>query len=233
MILFYAADLTETAATLAEDEFQHCCKVLRHKMGDRIHLTNGQGLIAEGELVEVKKQMAQVKVLSSKQIAPSTQSTHLYVCPPKNRSRWEWLIEKSVELGVDSITPLITYHTERGKINETRTQKILRSAALQCTRPYHPTLHPPMKWAQLLKLPQLARHDKYLAHYLDTNPNLIDQKINATSASILVGPEGDFSKQETEEATAFGFQLVNISKNRLRTETAAIAVVNILKQMGY
>jgi len=186
MIVFYAANLTETSATLAEDEFQHCCKVLRNKIGDRIHLTNGQGTFAEGELVQIKKQLAQVNVLSTKQIAPSAQSTHLYVCPPKNRSRWEWLIEKSVELGVDSITPLITYHTERGKINETRTQKILRSAALQSTRPY-----------------------------------------------ILVGPEGDFSNQETEEAKALGFQLVNISKYRLRTETAAVAVVNILKQMGY
>ena len=233
MIVFYAANLTETSATLAEDEFQHCCKVLRNKIGDRIHLTNGQGTFAEGELVQIKKQLAQVNVLSTKQIAPSAQSTHLYVCPPKNRSRWEWLIEKSVELGVDSITPLITYHTERGKINETRTQKILRSAALQSTRPYHPTLHPPIKWAQLLKLPQLAKHDKYLAHYLDSNPNLIDQKPKSASASILVGPEGDFSNQETEEAKALGFQLVNISKYRLRTETAAVAVVNILKQMGY
>ena len=233
MVLFYSNDLNETSATLEEDEFQHCCKVLRHKIGDKIHLTNGQGLTGLGELTEIKKQRAQLKVLSTNFVDPDPTSLHLYVSPPKNRSRWEWLIEKSVELGADSITPLITYHTERPKINSTRTQKILRSAALQCTRPYHPILHEPLKWAQLLKLPDLALHDKFLAHYLDTNPNLIDQKPRFKSAIILIGPEGDFSTQEVEQATEQGFQLVNISKNRLRTETAAIASVNILKQMGY
>jgi len=233
MILFYSADLTETSATLEEDEFQHCCKVLRHKLGDKIHLTNGKGLSGEAELIEIKKQRATLKVLSTKFIDPRPNTIHLYVSPPKNRSRWEWLIEKSVELGVDSITPLITYHTERPKINETRTKKILRSAAPQCARPYHPILHPQLKWAQLLKLPHLALHDKYLAHYLDTNPNLIKRDLKNNSASILIGPEGDFSTQEIEEATQAGFQLVNISENRLRTETAAIASVNILKQMGY
>jgi len=232
MILFFTSSLQEDIAILKEDEYQHCCKVLRKKLGDDINLTDGQGHRATGDIIKVNKQSAEIKLHNKSYVEPEDHKSHLYVCPPKNRARWEWLLEKAVELGITTITPLITYHTEKLKINEVRAQKIMRSAALQCLRNYHPRLLPSQTLKALLKKPS-SKTDKFIASYDPSNINLINQKMNHQEAMILVGPEGDFSSEEIDNCKEYGFVPVNISSNRLRTETAAITAVNTLKLMGY
>jgi len=231
MILFFAKDLTGSQALLQEDEYQHCIKVLRHKSGDIIELTDGNGTRAQGTLIDINKREALISIDQKTHTEPPSGKIHLYVAPPKNRTRWEWLLEKSVELGVDTITALNTARTERSRINEERTHKIMRSAAMQSLRPYHPRYMGQISIADLVS--RTADTDTYLAHYAAHHPRLTDLKPHQKEAQILVGPEGDFSPEELQSFQDGGYIGVNISANRLRTETAAITVVTHLKLIGY
>ena len=232
MILFFSKDLSNSDALLEEDEFHHCCKVLRHKTGDQIVVTDGKGSRAEATITSISKRAAQLG-LSNLSHTPAKE-THitLAVSPPKNRARWEWLIEKAVELGADTIIPLKTQRSERQKINLERSRKIMRSAALQSLRAYHPQLEESLPFSSLLEETR-PDTDKYLAHYLSTNSNLTALDRKNLQAIILIGPEGDFTEEEVLAAQTKGYITCNISTHRLRTETAAIAVVDQLKVLGY
>ncbi len=137
MILFYSNQISDNTAVLEAEEFHHCCKVLRHQEGDTIHIADGKGKQAVAQISKIRKREAELIVESITEAKPITTSTTLAVAPPKNRARWEWLIEKTVEIGVDRLIPLITARTERPKINVERSEKILRSAAMQSLRPFH------------------------------------------------------------------------------------------------
>ena len=228
MILFYANEITDTSALLEQDEYHHCCKVLRHKEGDVINITDGNGKRAKAVIDKVSKREAMLSITEQQFIEPSNNEIILVVAPPKNRSRWEWLIEKSVEIGVTEIIPLVTARSERQKVNQERSQKIMRSAALQSMRPYHPRLSPMMNFKSIIDNESYADKMRFLASFSAENSQLLDHRSTAKKALIMIGPEGDFTTEEITIAKQQGMTTVNISSNRLRTETAAIVAVTLL-----
>ena len=232
MIQFFAYEMDATTALLQEDEFHHCIKVLRHQMGDIISISDGKGLSGKALIDKITKREAYLKVLEVTQHAPKDYTLTLVVAPPKNRSRWEWLVEKSVEIGVTDIIPLITQRSERQKVNLTRSSKVLRSAALQSLRPFHPTLHELQQFDKIIDVQSSSVNTvNYIAHYQEENQSLYQLQESSTSACILIGPEGDFTQSEIEAANQKGFLSINISDNRLRTETAAIVACTLLARM--
>ncbi len=231
MIIFYTPNISEEGAVLQEDEYVHCCRVLRRKVGDTLIITDGKGKRATAQIKEISKQSALLSV-SDIEITPHP-SKHiiLAVAPPKNRNRWEWLVEKTVEIGADRIIPIQTMHSERPRINHERTQKIVRSAALQSMRSHHPVLSELISLKKLIRDPDLAEMTKFIAHYNEQNTGLKPATIMNQQGLILIGPEGDFSEEERELCKQNNFTEVNLSHNRLRTETAAIVAVTKLIQI--
>lgn len=227
MIIFYTSSINNKQCTLEEDEFIHCCKVLRHKIGDHINVTNGQGIFAEGEIVSISKKNALVKLFKTETKKPDPYTYHLAVAPPKNRSRWEMILEKSVEIGVDYIIPIVTKNSERIKLNIDRGNKIIRSAALQSKRITHPKLYDLIKFEKLIQ-DSGQYTQKFIAHYDKCNSHILEFQKDIGSSIIVIGPEGDFTSEEKAMAHDSGFFTVNISENRLRTETAALVGVNLL-----
>lgn len=227
MILFYTKDLSGSDALLEEDEFHHCCKVLRQKIGDTIEVTNGKGTFATANIQSISKRSATLQITSTRKKEPTKTKVILAIAPPKNRTRWEWLIEKTVEIGVTDIIPMITKRTERHKLNEDRTHKILRSAALQSMRSYHPTLHPVLEFSQVLNS-EFSTGSKFIASFSEDNPFLTSLNPTHQQSIILIGPEGDFTEDEILAAKEHSYSCVNISRNRLRTETAAVVAIGQL-----
>jgi len=227
MILFYTSGIIDASSLLEADEFMHCIKVLRHKLGDIIHITDGNGIQATAEIIEIKKSQAALRIIESESIKKSLNKFHLAIAPPKNRNRWEWILEKSVEIGVDNIIPLKSKNSERTKFNLERGQKIVRSAALQSLRPYHPALQELCTFENLIK-DYDDNWNKLIAHYREDNIHINQFQSDSNNHIIIVGPEGDFSPNEIEEAMNANFKLVNISNNRLRTETAGVVAINLL-----
>ncbi len=231
MIQFFVHNMDSSNALLQADEFHHCIKVLRHQVGDTIPICNGKGLTGSARIDKIAKQEAHLQVLDVTEHAAKDYKLTLVVAPPKTRARWEWLVEKSVEIGVTDIIPLITQRSERQKVNLDRSRKVMRSAALQSLRPFHPVMHELQHYDKVI--PQITRDHKanYIATYRLENKNLYNLKEKSTHSSILVGPEGDFTESEISGAIEGGYMPVNISQNRLRTETAAIVACTILARI--
>ena len=143
------------------------------------------------------------------------------------------MVEKCTEIGVDEITPLLCRFSERKNLRNDRLEKIILSAAKQSLTPYLPKLNPLTDFATLMekygseamrRRGEEARDlDKFIAHcYKDEKRELKDALQRGRDVLILIGPEGDFSEQEVEQAIKEGFLPVGLGRSRLRTETAGV-----------
>lgn len=223
MQLFYNPDLRETTKDFffTKDESRHIIKVLRKNTGDILHITNGLGwlFIAEITIPDVKK--CTVRIIDKTLQPKRNFSLHLAVAPTKMNDRYEWFLEKATEIGIETITPIICDRSERKIIKRDRFEKILQSAAKQSLNCYLPKLNEALPFKTFLK--QEFAGDLFIAHCDDMERKSLKYELKPqTSVTILIGPEGDFSKKEIEMAIENSFIPVILGETRLRTETAAI-----------
>ena len=141
MELFYAESVEGSILTLGPQESAHCAKVLRHREGDRIQVADGKGGLHDCRIISLTP--GEVKAISDS--VTQNWGDHPYrltmaVCPTKNSDRYEWFIEKAVEMGVDRIVPVIGEHSERCNIRPERLQRIILSAAKQSLKARLPEL---------------------------------------------------------------------------------------------
>jgi len=222
MHLFHCLDLEGELITLPEDEAHHAASVLRLVAGNAVGLLNGQGLSIEATLVEVSKKRVVAQVETRTRHSRERQATiHLAVAPTKQIDRYEWFVEKAVEIGVDRITPLITHHSERTKLRLDRLQRVAVSAMKQSQRTWLPQIAEPMKLNALLQetLPQ----QRYFGWCEGEHRSLMTIYEPTDDVVLLIGPEGDFSMEEAALLRAQGFNAIELGAARLRTETAALA----------
>lgn len=224
--LFFHPEITAQPGLLAlsEETAKHIGQVLRMKAGEQIQLTNGFGLLAHGILAEVGKKRMNILIEKLESIPQPAPRLHLAVAFTKNTSRNEWLLEKATELGVSSITPLITDRSVRERIRLERWQNILISAILQSKQCWLPVLYEPAHLDATLKQ-DIAQ--KLIAHCIEDGPRvpITEALKRVADTQILIGPEGDFTAAEVTLAKAAGAVPVSLGTNRLRTETAALAAI--------
>lgn len=221
MDLFYFPTLEETSTQIqfSKEESKHISRVLRKKAGDQLQATNGMGLEATIELIEVSNYGVQGLVNETIEHPPLPYQLHLAIAPTKNNNRLEWFIEKATEIGIHRITPILCEHAERKIIKAERLEKIMIAALKQSQQFYLPQLSPLQNFNEFVaNFP-----GGYIAHCKD------DEKIHFKHAVqpkgdilLLIGPEGDFSTQEIETAIINGYTAVSLGNQRLRTETAAL-----------
>ncbi len=210
--------------TLESETAKHIWQVLRMDEGDRLLLTDGKGSVANAEIQYVERHKCNVTILDSKHHARLGKQLHLCIAFTKNNARNEWLLEKATELGVGSITPIVTSRFQKTHIRHDRWEKILQSSILQSQQNYLPELSPMMPLAEAIKkyadVPQ-----KLIAHCEDDKAKQPLHKMLKASeyAVIFIGPEGDFSPDEINLCIGAGYKPVSLGMQRLRTETAAIA----------
>ncbi len=230
MNLFYTTDIRGDFAYLGEEEARHCSQVLRKKPGDTLFLVDGKGGWNEGIIDEINKREVAVKIGFS-QIEKGKRDfyLHMAIAPTKNMDRFEWFLEKCTELGIDEITPLQCDHSERVKIRLDRLDKILLAAMKQSLRAYLPQLNDLTNFEAFVKKQATnVGAQRFIAHcQADNLPHLKDNCLPGNGVIILIGPEGDFSKEEIQIAEASGFKSISLGQARLRTETAGIAACHI------
>ncbi|NND31456.1 MAG: RNA methyltransferase, partial [Saprospiraceae bacterium] len=157
---------------------------------------------------------------------------HLAIAPPKNPSRFEWMVEKITELGIDAITPIVTGRSEKFRLKQDRLQKIAISALKQSGNSFLPTINKVTHFGEVI--PLLTNYNnKFIAHcQTEGLPHLAGYSLGSHETVILIGPEGDFTLDEIDLAVKAGFTAVSLGNSRLRTETAGFYVTtlhNILK----
>ena len=233
MDVFYSKNIKVENQTLSLDESKHCLLALRKKINDKILLTEGKGIMYSAIISSIKNKQVrynQLEILSKEKRNPKI---HIAIAPTKNRNRFEWFLEKSTEIGVDIISPLICQNSERKKINQKRCENILIAAMKQSKSSILPKLNTTILFQDFLKT---IEKNTYIAHCqtkkkLDFHAILVKNKNIKKNITILIGPEGDFTMNEIINSEKLGIQSVNLSSKRLRTETAAIVACSISKAL--
>jgi 16S rRNA (uracil1498-N3)-methyltransferase len=220
----FIAEVKDKTGILTSDESWHCTKVLRKKVGDSIRLIDGKGSFYDAILEVVSEKKCTTRIVSDPIIQPKRNYyLHLAIAPTKQIDRIEWMIEKAVEIGIDEISFLTTHNSERTVIKTERIQKIIESAVKQSLQSYIPKLNGLLSFKEIINLNKADQC--FIAHCHDSNKEDIKQiEFKNKSTLILIGPEGDFSIEETDLALKNNFKALSISSNRLRTETAGLFV---------
>ena len=228
---FYEPSLISNTVqfTLSEETSKHCVQVLRMKEGDRIDLTNGIGQLFEATITLAHKKQAAVEIESQQSIQAPTQKIILGISLLKNAVRLEWLFEKAVEMGVHSIVPLLCERTIHERFKADRMQNIIQSAMIQSQQAWLPILTAPTSFDSFIK--NSSSKQKLIAHCEPGDKKNIKYIEPGDDCILIIGPEGDFSPKEIEQALLEQYQPIHLGPTRLRTETAGLFALSVLKKL--
>lgn len=230
MQLFYGTDIVGNIMTLSELESSHCARVLRMKSGDSMDMTDGKGNFYKGTIQLAHDKKTTVEVIETIAAPALPYQLHLYVALTKQSDRLEWMLEKCVEMGLTSFTPIITHRTERKNIRIDRLELIALSAMKQSLKAWLPVIHLVTPIANAIA--NAKSTNKLIAHCMEEDPKgskkLELSRIQTNNVSIFIGPEGDFTKEEVEQAHLNLFNSVSLGKERLRTETAGLMACSFM-----
>ena len=226
MQLFYTPHINDAKTyVLEESESKHAIKVLRLKMKDKITLIDGKGNFYEAEITSDHPKKCEVSILNTWKETNTKPNLHLAVAPTKNNDRLEWLVEKATEIGISEITPIICKHSERKILKTERLEKRAVAAMKQCLKATLPTINQAININDLVNKEFIG--DKFIAHCYDENQNHFKKLYNSgKNCLVLIGPEGDFSKNEIDSALKQNFKPISLGQSRLRTETAGLYICN-------
>jgi 16S rRNA (uracil1498-N3)-methyltransferase len=242
MYRFYSAeaDFSKKSVIIADShEIHHIKDVLRLKKGSTIQIFNGQSQQADVVIEKINESMIEVKVGAVKTNKEGGRKIILACAPPK-KGKFEFIIEKCTELGVDEIIPLKTRRTEVVFIGDKMVGKLNRfvavavNAAKQSKRLKVPHIYSMMSLEQVLKdldpkgvhvIPSLHNHPQHIS-------DVLLKADKERPVTIFIGPEGDFTPDEVELAVKHGCVPVSLGDTVLKVETAAIASVALAKLLA-
>ena len=226
--LFYSTQIYDETIVLPQDEALHAIKVLRKKIGDNIKVVDGQGNLYHTTIDSEELKNCRLIIESVvKDYDKQNYFIHVAIAPTKSHDRVELFIEKAVEIGIQEISFILTDHSERDNIKLNKIYKRAISAMKQAFKAKLPQINDIVSIEEFVN--SCNNSEKYIAHLNEgANTHLIHSAPQGTDYCILVGPEGDFSTTEIDNALEFEFTPVSLGDNRLRTETAAIVACHIL-----
>ncbi len=225
----------QTDPALTGDEAKHAAQVLRVKPGQTVTVFDGRGRRSDAEILAVSRDHIPLRFLGEPELPPAPlPAITLVQAIPKGKNM-DLIVQKAVELGVASIQPLVTRNTvvQPGDKKAHKWRRTALEACKQCGQDTLPHIADPITfdaWIPeqgnpnpgLQLIASLAPGAKPFRQTLLEHPG-------TTAATLLIGPEGDFSPQETEAATAAGFLPVTLGDIVLRVETATLYCLSALR----
>ena len=200
--------------------------------GEQLQLTDGKGNLFTCKIIDNNRKRCAVTILTTQYSPSNIRRIAIAISILKNTNRFEWFLEKATEIGIVEIIPIVCTRTEKQNFKTERLQSILISAMLQSQQCWLPKMGEPVNYNKLLEgMNTLQDTQKFIAHCehqnskSELNTKLLEP---STSTLILIGPEGDFTKEEIELALSHHFIPVSLGNTRLRTETAGIVAAVLL-----
>ncbi len=221
-----------TAKCLSEDESNHAIRVLRLKEGNEITVIDGNGTTATATISLANKKRLEFEILQTHTETRKEQYIHIVIAPTKNMDRFSFFLEKTIEIGIDRITPILCKNSERKNLNIEKLRKAAVSAVKQSGQLFLPQVDDLMTIEHFMES-DINDSQRFIAHCEeDQEKCALKNEINTKkNVVILIGPEGDFTNEEINLAKQNSFQPVSLGESRLRTETAGIVAchtVNII-----
>lgn len=222
-------EIRNGVAELRGDEARHLTRVLRVEAGQRFEVSDGERpFLAEVE--QAKGERVVFRVLEPLEIVPVP--VRITLCAALIKfDRFEWIVEKATELGVERILPVETTRSERGLLEASRKRserwiRIARESSQQSRRVRAPEILPAVRLAGALAVE--AEHRFFLEE--NSAPALLHEipEERQETAAILLGPEGGWTDPEREAAREAGWSAVSLGPQVLRAETAACAALAVV-----
>ncbi|ADE81905.1 conserved hypothetical protein TIGR00046 [Xylanibacter ruminicola 23] len=223
----------ENQTELPTDEAMHAMRVLRLKSGDELFLMDGVGNYFRAQVTVAATHHCYYEILEKLPQEPQWKGhLHLGIAPTKMMDRMEWMMEKATEVGIDEVSFLNCKFSERRLVKLVRLDKIVTAAVKQSHKAWKPQVNEMVHFNHFLEQPIQGR--KYIAHCYEEVPRVelfdeLRKPSDSQDATVLVGPEGDFSIDEVKAAVAAGWVSVSLGSARLRTETAGLAAVMMMQ----
>jgi 16S rRNA (uracil1498-N3)-methyltransferase len=212
---FYSDKIENNFAYFSEQETKHAILVLRFQLGDSIEFTTGNGIYYTGKIVEIQKKSFLASVDSYKELPQ--RNFVMAVGILKSSDRMEWLVEKCSEIGVKQLIFLKSQNGERSKINLDK----LKKTAVAAMKQSHSAWLMDIQEGNFESALNTNQVNKYIAYCNSDIVQSLPLKFGNDSI-VFIGPEGDFTLGEIELAKSYGFQVIGLGSQILRTETAAI-----------
>lgn len=219
MQLFYQRELPRGVNFLDPEESLHCVKVLRKKVGDLIHVTDGQGILYYAKIISATVKKCEFEIRRKEEEKKRNYYVHIAIAPTKNMNRLEWFVEKATEVGIDEISLLKTLNAERTAIKTDRLKKKAISAMKQSLKFNLPLINELIDFNDFL---DTQGENRCIAYVDNTDTENLSLHVSQGTNIILIGPEGDFGSEEIKIAKRKGWLPVSLGRNRLRTETAGL-----------
>ena len=227
MDLFYSNyKANDKYVVMNEIDSKHIIRSFRKNIGDSIMITNGLGYLCNAKIVEIGKKI-KVKINSIEKFKSSSNSIHIALSPLKNASRFEWFVEKSTELGISQITPLVCEYSEKKKVNMDRLERILISSLKQSNQFFKPIINSIKTFENFIG----ENEDELFMANLKTSNKIKRELFTRNNICLMIGPEGGFSDSEIKLAKKKNIKEITLGNSRLRSETAAIFGLSVIKSL--
>ena len=224
--IFFIDMVSDHIITLQEETSKHVVQVLRMKQGQQLQLTDGVGNLLTAEIIDDHKKKCTVNVIEKTFILKKERQVSIAISLLKNNTRLEWFLEKATEIGVTEIIPLLCSRTEKQHFRFDRMKQILISAMMQSKQVWLPKLHQPTEFKNICSASSYTT--RLIAHCEENEKVPLRDFKQSPSIQILIGPEGDFTKEEIGVAIEHGYAPVSLGNTRLRTETAGMVAATLL-----
>ncbi|MBI2342188.1 MAG: 16S rRNA (uracil(1498)-N(3))-methyltransferase [Deltaproteobacteria bacterium] len=221
-------------ATISGKDALHITTVLRLKENDWLMLTDGKGNRWKAEITKITRGLVLAKLVLKSQPSLKTTDITLALAMIK-QERFEWALEKSVELGCRKIIPVASERSlpKPSSPKFKRWQKIVEEAQKQCGTAFSTLLEIPTSFGDLLKNSG-SFENKILFWEGENSTGLQKCSLQPSSTLIIIGPEGGFTAEEIKLTKELGIATAGLGPLILRVETAAIAAISLVQyRLGY
>lgn len=234
MARFYCETITPDADAVIDDvQLRHLTKVMRLVKGDRVELFDGKGTVAQAAIEKITKDAALLKILSLNILPPRSNRRIIIASSEAKAQRFELVIAKCTELGIDRISPVIferTVKQPQGQNILRRYESIAVESAKQCQRNFLPVIDTPQNFAQAIEhLPNEYPNAKIIFGSLTQDAiSVINFDFDTEDIIAFIGPEGGLTDAEENTLKNLNGAAIKLTNTILRIETAAIATGSIL-----
>jgi 16S rRNA (uracil1498-N3)-methyltransferase len=229
--LYVPAALGAGMAVSPSDSAAHYLRhVLRLQSGAKLLVFNGRDGEWKAELALASKRDAKLEIREQTREQPSTSTLH-YAFAPVKQARFDFIVQKAVEMGVGRLTPVLTQHTQVTRVNLERVRANVIEAAEQCGVLALPEIEEPMPFANWLA----AQSPDRVLVFCDEDAEISDplrdlREAPAGPVTLVIGPEGGFDQKEREALLAQPRVVrLSLGPRILRADTAAVAALAIVQ----
>jgi len=230
---FYCARLNESVVQLSASEAHHLVSVRRLTVGDRVELFDGQGTLAVARIIEAGTRKTSLE-LEKRLTHPKRLHSRIVIAASiAKAARFDLLITKCTELGIDRIYPVLferTVKLAKNPKNNDRWANLAISAAKQCRRVFLPQIDKPAAFEKVIEAikEDYPQGSIVFGSVCKTSGSLINRMFTESDVIAFIGTEGGFTEKERVSLKDYGAEPVRLTDTVLRVETAAISFAAIL-----